>query len=142
MIIKGGGTRRKRPSDLKGFTLIELMIVITIIAILASIAFPSYQESVRKSRRGAAKADLVELANVMERYFTENNTYIGATFPEHISSDYYSYTVTAAPAPASATSTFILSATPSTSSQSSDKCGTMTLNQMGSKTTTGTTGCW
>jgi len=138
MVIEGGRSSKQKPSNLKGFTLLELMIVITIIAILASIAFPSYQESVKKSRRGAAKADLVELANLMERYFTENNTYIGATLPTSINSDHYAYTSTPAPT----ISTFTLSATPSTSSQSSDKCGTMTLNQVGLKTTTGTAGCW
>ena len=139
MVFEGSNASKKRPYDLKGFTLLELMIVITIIAILATIAFPSYQESVKKSRRGAAQADLVELANFMERYFTENNSYVGATLPASISSDYYAYTVTAAPA--SPISTFILSASPS-GSQSNDKCGTMTLNQLGLKTTTGIAGCW
>jgi len=62
----------------RGFTLVELMIVVAIIGILAGIAYPSYQESVKKSRRVDAQGTLVGLASVMERHFTENNTYCGA----------------------------------------------------------------
>jgi prepilin-type N-terminal cleavage/methylation domain-containing protein len=58
-----------------GFTLIELMIVVAIIGILASIAYPSYQESILKSRRADAKGALLGFANAMERHFTETNSY-------------------------------------------------------------------
>ena len=61
-----------------GFTLIELMIVVAIVGILAGIAYPSYQDSVRKSRRADAKAALMGFANAMERHFTVKNTYLGA----------------------------------------------------------------
>ncbi|MCK5829679.1 MAG: type IV pilin protein [Methylococcales bacterium] len=61
-----------------GFTLIELMIVVAIVGILASVAYPSYQESVLKSRRSDAKGALLGLVNAMERHFTENNSYCGA----------------------------------------------------------------
>jgi len=62
----------------QGFTLIELMIVVAIIGILAGIAYPSYQDSVRKSRRADAKGALLGFANAMERHFTETNSYCGA----------------------------------------------------------------
>lgn len=62
----------------KGFTLIELMIAVAIVGILAGIAYPSYQDSVRESRRADAKGALLGFANAMERHFTENNTYLGA----------------------------------------------------------------
>lgn len=62
-----------------GFTLIELMITIAIIAVLAAVALPSYQGSVKKSRRSDAQAALAGFANAMERHFTtNNNSYKGA----------------------------------------------------------------
>jgi len=62
----------------KAFTLIELMIVVAIIGIIASIAYPSYQDSVRRSRRANAKGVLMNFANAMERYYTVNSTYCDA----------------------------------------------------------------
>ncbi len=58
-----------------GFTLIELMVTVVIIGILAAIAYPSYQDSVKQSRRAAAQVALISLGNAMERVFTQNNTY-------------------------------------------------------------------
>jgi type IV pilus assembly protein PilE len=58
-----------------GFTLIELMITVAVVAILASIAYPSYQAQLRISRRADAQASLMELQNFMERFFTENSCY-------------------------------------------------------------------
>ena len=64
-----------------GFTLIELMIVVAVVAILAAIAYPSYQNQVRKTRMGQAQADMLELAQFMERCFVANNTYAGCLLP-------------------------------------------------------------
>ncbi len=64
-----------------GFTLIELMITVAVVAILAAIALPSYQAYVRKANRAQAKADLVELAQMLERRHTVENTYAGMTLP-------------------------------------------------------------
>jgi len=58
-----------------GFTLVELMIAVAIVAILAAIAYPSYQEQIRKANRADAQADLLNLAQFMERYYTQNNRY-------------------------------------------------------------------
>ena len=66
----------KRQAGFRGFTLIELVIVMTIVGILAAIAFPSYQNSVRNSRRATAATDLLELAQWMERRYSLNNTYL------------------------------------------------------------------
>jgi len=121
-----------------GFTLIELMITVAIVAILAAIAYPSYQDSVMKTRRGIAQSELMEAASFMERYFTENNTYVGATLPATISSDFYGYSFSATP---TATAYTVRAIPTAGSSQASDTCGTMTLTQTGATTPT-TSGCW
>ena len=59
----------------RGFSLIELMIVVVIVAILGSIAYPSYLNQVTQSRRADAQAVLMEAAQFMERFYTENNRY-------------------------------------------------------------------
>jgi type IV pilus assembly protein PilE len=76
----------------RGFTLIELMIVVAIVAILASIAYPAYTDSVLKGKRAQARTALLELMQQQERYMTQNNTYLaftntgGTTVPANASS--------------------------------------------------------
>lgn len=59
----------------RGFTLIELMIVVAVIAILTTIAVPMYSKQIRESRRADAKTALLDLASREERYYTVNNVY-------------------------------------------------------------------
>lgn len=127
-----------------GFTLIELMIVVAVIAILAAIAYPSYQEQVRKSRRAQAKADLVEYAQVAERYFTANNTYTGFTLPatksprEAAAPTFYTLNANVA------ARTFTMTAT-AAGAQASDRCGNLAITNTGVKTKTGSAAlseCW
>lgn len=60
----------------RAFTLIEVIVAMVVVAILASIAYPSYMESVRKAKRAEGRAALMQLMQQEERYFTQNNTYI------------------------------------------------------------------
>ncbi len=72
------GARAGRiPRRYRGFTLIELAIVVLVIAILAGLAVPAYNDSIRKGKRGQAKTDVVQVAQMMERCFTASNTYLG-----------------------------------------------------------------
>ena len=62
----------------RGFSLIELLVTVAIAAILAGVAYPSYLEQVRGSRRAECTGGLASLSNAMERHFTVNSSYLGA----------------------------------------------------------------
>lgn len=115
----------------KGFTLIELVIVVAIVAILAAIALPSYQEHVRKERRAQAKADMMELTQTLERKFTVDRSFAGFTLPSSQSPSegtaQYGLNIV------SDATTYTLTATPQ-GDQVHDRCGTLTVNQLGTKT--------
>ena len=130
---------RRRTS---GFTLVEILIVITIIGVLASIAYPSYQQYVVKANRAAAQQFLLEAASVQHQYFLANNgngyatqtTLIGASgllsTPSNVSSY---YDITSAPTTETTTATFTITATPVTGGMQSDD-STLSINNIGSKT--------
>ncbi len=138
----------------QAFTLIELMVTVAIVGILAGIAYPSYQDSVMKSRRADAKGALLGFANAMERHFTETNSYLGAgttngntgiptvfsaTSPVDGGTAYYNLTINAATA-----GSYTLNAAP-TGAQTNDKCGTLSLTQTGVRgisTALSVTDCW
>lgn len=65
-------------SGSKGFTLIELMVVVAIVAILAAVALPSYTQYVMRARITEAAQSLSDMRLKMERYFQDNRTYVNA----------------------------------------------------------------
>lgn len=117
-----------------GFTLIELMVVVGVIAILAAIAYPSYQDQVRKSRRAQAKADLVEYMQLAERYHTVNNSYVNFKLPADQSpreaGAVAHYDLDIVP---DATQSAITIVATARGAQAADKCGDLSLNQAGVK---------
>lgn len=127
-----------------GFTLIEMMIVVALIGILATIAIPGYQDYVRRANRSEAMALLTSNAHFMERYFTARNTYVGASLPETQSptngTARYALSFSGDPT----ATTFTIQAVPA-SGYSDSLCGTLTLNQAGTVTESGTgalSDCW
>ena len=127
-----------------GFTLIELMITITIIGIIAAIAFPSYQNQVEQTRRTTAQADLMELAQWMERRYSNGFDYREAgnnpTLPFDQSprngTAFYNISFSGNVA----RDTFTLQAVP-TGGQTGDDCGTLTLDEQGNRGAA-QTDCW
>jgi len=144
----------------RGFSLIELMVVMTVVGILAAIVYPLYQDSVRRARRADAKTVMLELALWMERFYTENHRY-DATWadppvavtsltpanlrlaPKEGDQKYYAIRLTNLSA-----QTFTIEAAPlAAGPQRSDPCGTLTLTQTGQKGVAGSAslpaeGCW
>lgn len=112
----------------KGFTLIELMIVVVVVAILASIAIPSYLEQTRKGRRADAMRSVGDLQLALERWRAENPEYGdcaacgSGTYPTLPTSPYYTIAI-----PTANATTYTITATP-TGAQTDDRCGTLSAS--------------
>ncbi|NOY63547.1 MAG: prepilin-type N-terminal cleavage/methylation domain-containing protein [Gammaproteobacteria bacterium] len=127
-----------------GFSLIELLIAMAVFAIISTIAFPAYQEQVRRASRTDAKVALTDTAQRLERCLTQERAYNAAgcvTFPVTSADGQYSITSSNFTA-----TTFTLTATPvSGSAQVGDAdCTALVLTHTGSQTATGanTARCW
>ena len=139
----------------RGFTLIEMMIVVAVIGILSAIAIPSYMSYIQKSRRVDAKNAVLDLAGREERYFSINNAYTNdgaalgfSALPLDVNSSgssYYSLNVTITTTPPG----FVATATPTGAQTNDAACYAFRVNQLGVQSNidsggsalTGT-GCW
>jgi len=119
----------------RGFTLIELMIVVVIVGILAAIVYPSYTQHVVKANRVAAQAQMMDIANRQQQFLLANRSYVsktdledsGYSLPADVGAR-YSYAITLG---AGAVPSYTITFTPS-GAQADD--GALTLNNEGVKT--------
>jgi type IV pilus assembly protein PilE len=133
-------TQSDRP---KGFTLIEMLIALACVALLASLAWPSYQSLILRSQRAQARASLLQAAHWLERAASANGSYpLTPDIPAsvlQIDGQRYKMTIT------STAQSYTLSVTP-LGTQAADTCGTLTLNHLGVRSVQGASQtaaqCW
>lgn len=120
-----------------GFTLIELMITVAIVAILASIAFASYRNQIIRSNRSAAQSFMFDVASRQERYLLDFRSYapdlttLRMSAPPEVSNN---YNVTVSTDTTVTTPNYIIAADPKDAQDRDDtSCGKVTLNQLGTK---------
>ena len=141
----------------KGFSLIELLTMLVIVGILVTVAYPGYRSYIVRAHRSDGQTALLDLANRMERYYSEHNSYQTATIDSKSATDILSgnksadgwYRLSIASA---TTSDYTLQATPAGTQATSDtNCQSLTFNSFGAKgITTGPAGiptgtviqCW
>lgn len=130
----------------RGFTLIELMIVVSVIAVLASIGYPSYTEYVAKSRRTAMTASLQQGQQWMERFYTENFSYYQVRGSNALSGELFPAALKQSPVPGEGSAQYNIAVTVDTKQpeaftlrasrtggMTSDRCGDYSLDQYGRK---------
>jgi type IV pilus assembly protein PilE len=136
----------------RGFTLIELMIVVAIIAILASIALPNYTEYVRKANRAEARTQILKAAQFMQRFYASNDRFdtdraaVAVALPSVLQQSPEQGTALYNLAVESTASAYTLTATPVTGgSMAADTCGNLILNHTNLKSVSGSSTavqCW
>jgi type IV pilus assembly protein PilE len=142
---------RRSGTKARGFSLLELVVTVSIVAILAAIAIPSYQTYTLRSHRTDAKSALLDMASLEERFFSTNNSYsqtpsdlgYAGAVPFNIGNGYYqiiTLTAVAATPPAGVTNgtpaTYTITASAIGIQVNDTSCLTFTVNSLGQQTAT------
>jgi type IV pilus assembly protein PilE len=141
----------------KGFTLVEILVVVIIVALLLTLSLPAYQRQLRETRRSLGGAELLEVSTRQEQYFLDYKRYAETLteldFPEDpyaissqgdavsIAADNRIYLISLSTLPYA----YILQATPQLSQAADSLCGTLSINSKGRRGATGNGGiqeCW
>lgn len=126
----------------RGFSLIEIMIVVAIVGILAAIAYPSYRQQMLRTNRTEGMSALQEAASKQERYFSNNSTYAPdvATLNVSAATEHGHYAISIANGPCgNTTQCYELRATAQAGQANDTGCTVLTLNSRGER---GPAGCW
>lgn len=132
-------------NKMRGVTLMELMIVVVIIGILAAVAYPSYREYAARAKRNEARAALLQIATLQERFYLQNNTYTtdmtNLGFPAAASNDTASesYRITV---PGADANDFTAQARYLHTDNELSKCEFFRIDGRGTKSSTPETDCW
>jgi len=118
----------------RGFTLIELMVALAVLAVLAAVALPTFQESVARARRGQMQAALLEDAGYMQHYYASHDAFMDAPPPRlpsartpRTGAAHYAIAVSV---PASDPASYVLTAQ-RVGAMSGDPCGDFTYDSLG-----------
>lgn len=150
-----------RLNKFRGFTLMEVLIAMAIVAIISAIAYPSYRDNVKRGNRSEVRGLLLENAQFMERFFAENSSYLqtaaavpvppvlpNLVSPRGATGVNVNYNISFRAVPALSVTTFAIQAVP-TNRMASDDCATLTINNLGQQGTVGsltngmtTETCW
>ena len=116
----------------KGFTLLELMIVVAVVGVLAAVAYPSYLDSVHKGKRATAATSILECDSILERRFTITNSYSDDAC-SNIDNDDYTISVNVSCTSNGNSSCFDITATAGPSLDQDEACATLTYNHLTTK---------